>query len=457
MTPCTTPGSRSAGAALLAWLLLIVFAAAIWQPAQAAVSERQRQKQTAEQERAALRTRLAGLRADIERTESARGHASDALASSERAISEANRALAELAQEQRETAARISKLQQQHQLLEKQIADRKQQLARLARDQYRAGGSDQTRVLLSGDNPNRINRDLQYLGYVARAKASVIASLQSDLAAIDDNTEQTRAAQQELEEIADDQRRHKKVLEKEKSKRAILLSQLSNKLNAQRKEAGTLQRDEKRLALLVDRLSRLLEQQRQAELAAARKRKEAERRKAEERARRQAEAKPATDSRQASRDFKPDPIDDDEKPAQPATESRIAGIDLPALRGKMRLPVKGELITRFGSRRGEGTDSKGLFIRAEEGAEVRSVAPGRVAYADWLRGFGNLIIIDHGNQYLSIYGNNQAVLKRPGDAVKAGEIIANAGNSGGNEFSGLYFELRFEGRAIDPLKWMASR
>ena len=97
------------------------------------------------------------------------------------------------------------------------------------------------------------------------------------------------------------------------------------------------------------------------------------------------------------------------------------------------------------------------FIKAEEGAEVRSVAPGRVAYADWLRGFGNLIIVDHGNQYLSIYGNNQAVLKRPGDAVKEGEIIANAGNSGGNEFSGLYFELRFEGRAIDPLKWMASR
>jgi septal ring factor EnvC (AmiA/AmiB activator) len=98
-----------------------------------------------------------------------------------------------------------------------------------------------------------------------------------------------------------------------------------------------------------------------------------------------------------------------------------------------------------------------LFIRAEEGAEVKAVAGGRVVFAEWLRGFGNLIIVDHGNQYMTIYGNNQAVLKRAGDVVKAGETIANAGNSGGNEQSGLYFEMRHQGRAFDPLGWVTIR
>ncbi|MDO9217815.1 MAG: protease, partial [Lacisediminimonas sp.] len=366
-------------------MLGVLLLAGCSQAAQAAPSERQRQKHAAEQERAALRGKLAGLRRDIERTESARSHASDALAASERAISQANRALAELAQEQRETAARIDTLQQQHRTLDKQIAQRKQQLARLAHDQYLTGGSDRSRLLLSGDNPTRINRDLQYLGYVSKAQAAVIARLQADLGKIDDNTEQTRSAQQDLEEIAADQRQQKALLEKEKSKRAILLGQLSDKLNVQRKEAGSLQRDEQRMALLVDRLSRLLEQQRRAELAQARQREQARQKAAQKEAERQ---RRLAQAKKPNAPFKPDPIDSDEKPSatEPAAAPPLAGADMAALRGKLRLPVKGELVARFGSRRVEGNNWKGLFIRAQEGAEVRSVAGGRVAYADWLRG-----------------------------------------------------------------------
>ena len=118
------------------------------------------------------------------------------------------------------------------------------------------------------------------------------------------------------------------------------------------------------------------------------------------------------------------------------------------------MPVKGELLANFGTRRAEGPSWKGLFIKASEGADVKAAAAGEVIFADWMRGFGNLIILDHGGQYMTIYGNNQAVLKRPGDKVKAGDLIATAGNSGGNEHSGLYFEMRYQGRAIDPLAWM---
>jgi septal ring factor EnvC (AmiA/AmiB activator) len=125
-----------------------------------------------------------------------------------------------------------------------------------------------------------------------------------------------------------------------------------------------------------------------------------------------------------------------------------------SLKGQLRPPVSGKVAAKFGTRRGDGPSWKGLFIRAAEGADVRAVAGGRVVFADWLRGFGNLIIVDHGSQYMSIYGNNQALLKRAGDIVKAGDPIASAGNSGGNEESGLYFELRHQGTAFDPAGWV---
>lgn len=165
----------------------------------------------------------------------------------------------------------------------------------------------------------------------------------------------------------------------------------------------------------------------------------------------------------------PDPadaIDDDEPPQQaslgrndtvPEPQPDNFGKPFASLRGQLHLPVKGDLMAKFGSRRGDGPTSRGLFIRAHEGAEVRAVAAGRVVFADWLRGFGNLIIVDHGNQYMTIYGNNQSVLKRAGDLVKAGDTIATAGNSGGNEQSGLYFEMRYQGRAFDPQGWVTSR
>ena len=125
-----------------------------------------------------------------------------------------------------------------------------------------------------------------------------------------------------------------------------------------------------------------------------------------------------------------------------------------SLKGQLRAPVSGQVAARFGTKRGQGPSWKGVFIRASEGADVRAVAGGRVVFAEWLRGFGNLIIVDHGGQYMSIYGNNQSLLKRVGDAVKGGEAIASAGNSGGNEESGLYFELRHQGRAFDPATWV---
>jgi septal ring factor EnvC (AmiA/AmiB activator) len=122
------------------------------------------------------------------------------------------------------------------------------------------------------------------------------------------------------------------------------------------------------------------------------------------------------------------------------------------------LPVRGELANRFGSPRSDGgVVWKGLFIAARSGEEVRAIADGRVVFADWLRGFGNLLIVDHGDAYMSLYGNNEALYKRVGDLIHGGESIAAVGASGGNADSGLYFELRHEGRPLDPLDWVSIR
>jgi murein hydrolase activator len=102
-------------------------------------------------------------------------------------------------------------------------------------------------------------------------------------------------------------------------------------------------------------------------------------------------------------------------------------------------------------------EAKGVFIRAPEGQPVRAIAGGQVVYAEWMRGFGNLLILDHGEAYLSIYANNESLLKQVGDVVAGGEAVATTGASGGNEETGLYFEMRHLGRAFDPLRWVKPK
>ena len=448
----------------------------------AKLTERTRQKQAAEAERAVLQQKLTSLKRDITRTESAKEDAADALAESEAAISDANRALYDLAREQKDTAARIARLQKELAQLTKEVDAQKARLSRLLRQQHMAGGEDRVKLLLSGDNPNRINRDLQYLGYVSQAQARLIESLRADVAAVEKNKADTQDAKEELDEIALEQRDQKSLLEREKAKRATLVAQLSNKLGEQRKEVGSIQRDEQRLGGLVDKLARMIEEQRLAEIAAEKRRQQqlaaaaAERARQEKLREQQAAAKRQQREQQARNAAKgkplpannPDAIDADENPnlasnkreqalPPPAPPAGIFPASFPALRGQMAMPVHGEIAARFGGGRGDGPSWKGLFIKAAEGAEVKVVAGGRVVFAEWLRGFGNLIIVDHGSQYMSIYGNNQSLLKRPGDVVRPGEVIASAGNSGGNEQSGLYFEMRHQGRAFDPLGWVTSR
>ncbi len=445
------------------------------------ITERTQQKTVAESERTDLQQKLSELKRDIAKTETAKDGAAQALATSESAISDASRSLRNLGEEQAQTESRLAELAQQHSELTKTVQTGQNQLAQLLREQYMAGNEDRTKLLLSGDNPNRINRELRYMGYVSQAQARMVESLRINLAAVEVNQAAAQNAKDELDEIAREKNQQKALLQQEKVRRARLLTQLSSKLVTQRKEAGHLERDDQRLAGLVTKLAQLIEAQKKAEGIAREKRRQEQlaarvkaKAKAEQlrqlalRAQKNAGSKastpaPALTSVEKNLQMRSDAEDAALKPAESLARNELTpdasvqeGV-FAKMRGQLRLPIRGELAVKFGSKRGDGPNSKGVFIRAAEGLEVKAVAPGRVIFADWLRGFGNLIIVDHGSHYMTIYGNNQALFKRLGDAVKSGETISSTGNSGGSEQSGLYFEMRHQGRAFDPLGWATIR
>jgi septal ring factor EnvC (AmiA/AmiB activator) len=155
----------------------------------------------------------------------------------------------------------------------------------------------------------------------------------------------------------------------------------------------------------------------------------------------------------------PDENAEDEISAGPTTESLESGENLPrlkvgfsTLKGKLPWPVKGRLVQKFGNPRSDSVWD-GVLIDAKEGTDIHAVTWGKVVYAEWLRGYGLLIIIDHGQGYMTLYAFNQSLYKRIGETVNAGDIIASAGQSGGRSQSGLYFGIRKKGTPIDPLEW----
>lgn len=447
-------------------LLLCLSLAGAVSAALAASPNRTQQKARAEAERAELQQQLKALKADINKTENAKDHAADALAESERAVSEANRSLRDLQSEQADTEARLQQLYAKRAALEAEVEKQKQRLSGFLKRQYMHGDSDRMKLLLSGDNPNRINRDLQYMGYVSQTQAKMIDGLRSSLKAVEQNTLETQQVKAELDEITEEEKEHKAALEREKKKHATLVTQLSDKLYAQRRQADNLQKDEQRLTQLVGKLNQLIEEQIKAEKARAEREEKLrqERLAAQKEKERLAELERRKNANRPADSNKPAPVPSKPiKPAEPEEPVREARSSIPAagefdkLKGQMRLPVRGEILAKFGSRRGDGPTWKGLFIKAPEGSEIRAVAPGKVIFADWYKGYGNMVIVGHGDKYMSIYGNNQSVLKHVGDTVKAGDVIASAGSSGANEESGLYFEIRREGRAFDPLNWISVK
>jgi septal ring factor EnvC (AmiA/AmiB activator) len=304
------------------------------------------------------------------------------------------------------------------------LSEQQALLSRLLYQQHVQHGGAQPealRLLLSGENPNEIARELHYLSYVSRARTDAIRHLRDNLATLKSLGDEAAAKAAELAAIAAEQVAQRQRLEQEKRKHADVLARLARDILRQRQEVGTLQRNETRLTRLIEQLARIVN-----------------------RAPAPAKRGPATTRPRERNDRVPEPT--------------TLGGAFSQLRGQLALPVRGELAGRFGSPRSDGGLTwKGLFLAARSGESVRAVAGGRVVFADWLRGFGNLLIIDHGEGYMSLYGYNEALLKRVGDDISGGDAVATVGSSGGGVESGLYFELRHQGKPFDPMTWIKTR
>jgi septal ring factor EnvC (AmiA/AmiB activator) len=360
-----------------------------------------------------LRGRIEALKKELAAAEGARAEAADALRESETAISEANRALRELGAERDGLGRELGRLAAESRALKAKLEARQGQLGRALQARYVEGEGGYLRLVLSGDDPQRVARALVYQTYLARAQAELIRETREDLARLAGLESGAREKATKLAGVEAKARAERDVLVARAAERRQVLARHADQIRKQRRNLESAQRNEARLAKVVEALARAVP-----------------------------------------------------KPAPRAQEraSRHPGPDAPAtgafgtLKGRLPYPVRGELLTRFGaSETAAAPSTKGVFIRASGGADVRAIATGRVVFADWMRGYGNLLILDHGDGYLSIYGNNESVLKRVGDAVHAGDAVATVGASGGGEASGLYFETRFQGRPFDPVPWLQPK
>jgi len=404
----------------------------------AASPERRQRDLQGEQQR--LQSRLAQTKRQLSAAEASHSEATDALKDSEAAISAANRRLRTLAANRRQVERQIAALQDRSRAAAARQGTQERQLGAVLRAQYTLSRRPTWQPLLAGAPAQQQGKDLAFLGYIARVSTQEIGELRErreELAALE---AESREKQAELAAIATAEDESRKQLVRQQAARRQTLNRLARQIGTQRQSIATLERDEKRLSSLIDELAKVLAEQSRREEQRAR-----------QAARAEAERARATPTR-------PDP-GGALTPAdiEPPADARFA-----QLRGKLTLPVAGPVTARFGSaRRTEaGVNAptwKGVFIRAPQGAEVHAVAAGRVVFADWLRGFGNLLIVDHGEGFLSVYGNNESVLANVGERVAAGAVIAEVGNTGGQSEAGLYFEMRFQGRPFDPLRWAAAR
>ena len=433
-----------------------------------------------------LKRRIRDLQEDMAQTEASRSGAAEAMAEAERAVSRVQRRLREVEGERAQAESQVAALEAQQQVVLSRIAGRQGELGDWLRRHYMHGPADGVAPLLAERDPNQIARDAHYLEHLARARLELIDGLRADLRDTRARAEDIATRRDRLLALESEQRRQRSELESVHVQRRQALAALSTQLQTQRKEVSDLQQDEQRLARLIDTLvkrareqaareaarraaEQRLAEKRAAEMRAAEQRAAAQRlaeqRAAEQRA---AQARAGDAAQARSGEISPPPsVPTVETPvptrrAEPvvAEVARSAGptptgVNFGQLRGQLHFPVRGELIGRFGAQRAEGgTTWKGVFIRAANGSDVRAVASGEIVFSDWLRGYGNLLIIDHGSDYLSVYGNNDALLKEVGATVRGGDVIASVGAGGGVADSGLYFEIRHQGRPLDPMQWV---
>lgn len=347
----------------------------------------------------ALRAEIAAASADLSQTQSSRDQELAAL----RTLDEAQALIARASQARQAESASIDRLRQQlgqqETVLSKQVAQQRQRLSGLVRQAYASGRSESLRALLDRDGSDLRLRQLGYLRVLKRERQRRIQQLLADTRRLQALQDSSRAADRAYALASRLDRLMQTELGSQRARHDAEVAALMQRLKAQKEALGNLAKDEQSLLQLLERLTDILADVR-TDLA---------------------------------------------KQQAPVRQQR----------GRLPWPVSGKVVQRFGVQLAPGRVSDGVLIEAKTGTPVKAVAHGRVAFADWLKGYGLVLILDHGDGVMSLYAQNESLSREVGDWVQEGEELAQVGQSGGNPAPGLYFEVRVSSRPDNPLLWLA--
>lgn len=341
-----------------------------------------------------IRSEIDKIRAQVSRDAAERDRLTRELRSAEQSVAGARDRLRELQRQRNDSRKRRDEIEAQGRARERELADERNALSGQLRAAYMIGREEPLKLLLNQRDPARAGRMFAYYGYFGRARAGQIARIREHIATLAELQVQLEAEEQRYATLEQQQKDELQVLEAARIERGAVLAKVQQE---SRSRVASLERLRKEQAAL-ERLLREL--------------------------RRAVERFPS-DSR--------DPF--------------------AKLRGKLTWPVAGRVAARYGETRAGGLKWEGMLLTAERGAAVRSIYHGRVIYADWLAGLGLLVIVDHGGGYMSLYGHNDALFRKVGERVTAGDSIAAVGDSGGRPRPELYFEIRRNARPLDPRPW----
>ena len=371
------------------------------------------------------------------------------LRSTETEIGKLEKQVEALQQELKKSEGELLRLDSEKKKLNSAKVEQQRLIAIQARAAYQGGRQEYLKLLLNQQNPEKFARTLTYYDYLSQARLAQLKGFNETLRQLanvesDINTQQAQLLTQKSS--LDSQRAE---LDKVRTERQQVLAKINTDVKNRDQKLQAREQDQADLAKVLKTIEETLARQaREAE--EARQKPLIAQQEAEKKRQREAESV-ATDA--------PRKVVKSTPGALVSSAGVSYGGPFSQARGKLPWPVDGRLLARFGESRGDDARAKwdGVMISANAGTQVHAVHGGRVVFADWLRGAGQLVILDHGNGYLSLYGHNQTLLKSAGDIVKAGDVISTVGNSGGQATPALYFAIRQQGRPSDPAQWCRTQ
>jgi septal ring factor EnvC (AmiA/AmiB activator) len=366
-----------------------------------------------------LQQEKSGVQKDLKKTESEMG--------------QLEKQVKGLQQDLKQSEEEIQRLDSEKKKLEGARLEQQRLIGIQARAAYQSGRQEYVKLLLNQQNPEKFSRTLTYYDYLSEARMEQLDAFNETLRQLANVELEIVSHQTQLLEQKSALDGRREQLASVRKERQQALAKLSKEYSARDKKLKAREQEQANLARVLKTIEETLARQ----------------------------AREAEAARQQALLAEREPP---RSPAIPATGPLVSsgasfGGPFAKARGKLPWPVNGQLVARYGTPRGGDARTKwdGVLIGAPAGSQVHAVHGGRVVFADWLRGAGLLVILDHGNGYLSLYGHNQSLLKDAGDVVKAGEAISTVGNSGGQDTSALYFAIRQQGRPIDPAQWCRAQ